>query len=60
MGKGTYGEVFLAYSKSSFERIAVKVISKKALDKNQLGYLKKEVEISKKLDQANIIRTFGY
>ena len=60
LGKGSFGKVFLAFSPSTFKRVAVKVIKKEGKTQEQVSDLLQEVIISKKLKHENIIRTYGY
>ena len=60
IGQGNYGKVYLAYSNSTFTRIAVKLMMKTSFNDEEIIQLRREIEISLKLTHPNIIHTYGY
>lgn len=61
LGKGKFGNVYLAREKQSKYIVALKVLSKKQLIKHQLQHqLRREIEIQAHLHHKNILQLFGY
>lgn len=61
LGRGKFGNVYLAREKSSKFITALKVLFKANLEKNKvLHQLKREVEIQSHLRHPNILRLYGY
>jgi hypothetical protein len=60
LGKGKFGNVYLAREKSSKKNVALKVLFKAPLiDSNCVHSLRREVEIQCRLSHRNIVRLFG-
>lgn len=61
LGKGKFGQVYLAREKQSKFHVALKVLYKKQLvSANVEHQLRREVEIQSHLRHPNILRMFGY
>jgi len=56
IGKGAFSVVKEGIRKVSGKKYAVKCISKKLIDKKELGLLEREIDIMKKLQHPNIIQ----
>jgi len=61
LGKGKFGNVYLAREKASKYIVALKVLFKSQLQKAQVEHqLRREIEIQSHLRHQNILRLFGY
>lgn len=61
LGKGKFGNVYLAREKKSKYIVALKVLSKKQLVKHNVQHqLRREIEIQSHLHHCNILQLFGY
>jgi len=61
LGKGKFGNVYLAREKASKYIVALKVLFKSQLSKAQVEHqLRREIEIQTHLRHPNILRLFGY
>ncbi len=61
LGKGKFGNVYLAREKKSKYVVALKVLFKSQLQKAQVEHqLRREIEIQSHLRHPNILRLFGY
>ncbi|KAH3778797.1 aurora kinase A-A-like isoform X1 [Dreissena polymorpha] len=61
LGKGKFGNVYLAREKSSKYVVALKVLFKSQLQKSGVEHqLRREIEIQSHLRHDNILRLFGY
>ncbi len=61
LGKGKFGNVYLAREKRSKYIVALKVLFKSQLQKGQVEHqLRREIEIQSHLRHPNILRLFGY
>lgn len=61
LGKGKFGNVYLAREKISKYIVALKVLSKKQLIKHNVQHqLRREIEIQSHLHHRNILQLFGY
>merc|ERR1719481_631496 len=61
LGKGKFGNVYLAREKVSKYIVAMKVLFKSQLQKAQVEHqLRREIEIQSHLRHTNILRLFGY
>ena len=61
LGRGKFGDVYLAREKKSKFIVAIKAIKKKQLLKAGVEHqLRREIEIQSHLRQRNILRMFGY
>ena len=61
LGKGKFGNVYLAREKASKYIVALKVLFKSQLQKSQVEHqLRREIEIQSHLRHPNILRMFGY
>jgi len=61
LGKGKFGNVYLAREKKSKFIVALKVLFKKELKKAKVEHqLRREIEIQTHLRHPNILRMFGY
>lgn len=61
LGKGKFGNVYLAREKRSRYIIALKVLFKKELQRANVEHqLRREIEIQTHLRHRNILRMFGY
>jgi len=61
LGKGKFGNVYLAREKRSQYIVALKVLFKSQLQKSQVEHqLRREIEIQSHLRHPNILRLFGY
>jgi len=61
LGKGKFGNVYLAREKKSKYIVALKVLFKSQLIKNNVQHqLRREIEIQAHLRHDNILRLFGY
>lgn len=58
LGKGSYGEVFLATDKVTHEKCAVKIIRKNPSNRKQKKFIERERAIMTKVDHENIVKTF--
>ena len=60
LGKGKFGNVYLAREKKSRFVVALKVLFKKQLHKAQVEHqLRREIEIQSHLKHPNILKMFG-
>ena len=58
LGEGTFGVVKLGVDKSTEEKVAIKIIEKKRiLDKVDERHVKREIDILKKINHLNVIKT---
>lgn len=61
LGKGKFGNVYLAREKESKFIVALKVLSKKQLVKHNVQHqLRREIEIQSHLHHRNILQLYGY
>lgn len=61
LGKGKFGNVYLAREAKSKYIVALKVLFKSQLVKNNVQHqLRREIEIQAHLQHPNILRLFGY
>lgn len=61
LGKGKFGNVYLAREKQSKYIVALKVLSKQQLIKHNVQHqLRREIEIQAHLQHRNILQLFGY
>ena len=61
LGKGKFGNVYLAREKKSKYVVALKVLFKSQLKKHQVEHqLRREIEIQSHLRHPNILRMYGY
>jgi aurora kinase A len=61
LGKGLFGNVYLARTKREKTVVALKVCYKKVLEQEQVtGQLRREVEIHSRLRHPNIVRLYSY
>jgi len=61
LGKGKFGNVYLARERKSKYIVALKVLFKSQLQKNQVEHqLRREIEIQSHLRHTNILRLLGY
>ncbi|XP_014665159.1 PREDICTED: serine/threonine-protein kinase Aurora-2-like isoform X2 [Priapulus caudatus] len=61
LGKGKFGNVYLAREKNSKFIVALKVLFKSQLQKNQVEHqLRREIEIQSHLRHPHILRLYGY
>ena len=61
LGKGKFGNVYLAREKKSKYIVALKVLFKAQLQKHQVEHqLRREIEIQSHLRHPNILRMYGY
>ncbi len=61
LGQGKFGNVYLAREKKSKYVVALKVLFKSQLQKNEVEQqLRREIEIQSHLRHENILRLFGY
>ena len=61
LGKGKFGNVYLAREKKSKYLVALKVLFKSQLVKNNVQHqLRREIEIQAHMKHPNILRMFGY
>jgi len=61
LGKGKFGNVYLAREKKSKFVVALKVLFKSQLQKSHLEHqLRREIEIQSHLRHPNILRMYGY
>lgn len=61
LGKGKFGNVYLAREKKSKFIVALKVLSKKQLVKHNVQHqLRREIEIQSHLHHRNILQLYGY
>ena len=61
LGKGKFGNVYLAREKKSKYIVALKVMFKSQLIKNNVQHqLRREIEIQAHLRHPNILRLYGY
>lgn len=61
LGNGKFGRVYLARTKKHKYIVALKVLRKSQLEKNQVEHqLRREIEIQTHLVHKNILRMFGY
>lgn len=61
LGKGKFGNVYLAREKRSKYIVALKVLFKSQLEKNNVEHqLRREIEIQSHLRHPHILRLFGY
>lgn len=58
IGRGAFSVVKNAKSKETGERVAVKFIEKKFVDKQDLVLLAREIDIMKKVDHPNVLKLF--
>ena len=61
LGKGKFGNVFLAREKKSKFIVALKILNKKQLVNSKVEHqLKREIEIQSFLDHPNILKMYGF
>ncbi len=61
LGKGKFGQVYLARERRTGYIVALKVLSKAELTENKVEkQLRREIEIQSHLRHANILRLYGY
>eukprot|EP00897_Mesotaenium_endlicherianum_P005283 jgi/Mesen1/4783/ME000242S03952 len=61
LGKGKFGNVYLAREKKSKYIVALKVLFKNQLQESQVEHqLRREIEIQSHLRHPNILRLYGY
>lgn len=61
LGKGRFGNVYIAKEKKTQYTVALKVLNKaELLDMHAEGQLRREIEIQSELTHANILRLFGF
>lgn len=61
LGRGKFGDVYLARERVSKFIVAIKVIKKSQLLKSGVEHqLRREIEIQSNLRQKNVLRMFGY
>ena len=61
LGEGLFGRVYLARTKSDLKVVALKVLYKESLEKeNVVEQLRREVEIHTRLRHRNIVRMYSY
>ncbi|KAJ3437337.1 aurora a [Anaeramoeba flamelloides] len=61
LGRGKFGNVYLAREKKSKYIVALKVLFKKELQKGGVEHqLRREIEIQSRLRHPNVLRLFGY
>ena len=61
LGKGKYGNVYLAREKESKFAVALKVLFKKQINDQNIEYqVKREIEIQSHLRHENVLRMYGY
>jgi len=61
LGKGKFGNVYLAREKKSHYIVALKVLFKSQLQKNEVEHqLRREIEIQSHMRHPHILRLFGY
>lgn len=61
LGRGKFGNVYLAREKSTKFIVALKVLFKSQLQKNKVEHqLRREIEIQSHLRHPNILRLYGY
>ena len=61
LGRGKFGNVYMAREKASRTVVALKVIFKKQIEKhNVLAQLKDEIEIQTRLRHPGVLRLYGY
>jgi len=61
LGKGKFGNVFLAREKKSKFIVALKILKKKQLVQSKVEHqLKREIEIQSFLDHPNILKMYGF
>jgi hypothetical protein len=61
LGRGRFGNVYLAREKESKYIVALKVLQKKQLKKENIEYqLRREIEIQSHLRHQHILRLYGY
>jgi len=61
LGKGKFGNVYLARERSTQFIVALKVLFKKDLEKHKVFHqLRREIEIQYHLRHSNILRLYGY
>ena len=59
IGKGSYGEIYLAKKENDSQLYAVKVLDRKRMDKPKLHkYLEREISICQELNHANIAKFY--
>ena len=59
LGEGATARVWLAYFGDTRTEVAAKVVSKKGLDKDQIGWIREEIAIHKRLRHPNICTLHG-
>eukprot|EP00850_Spirogloea_muscicola_P026324 SM006717S20270 [mRNA] locus=s6717:69:497:- [translate_table: standard] len=61
LGRGKFGNVYLARERKSKYIVALKVLFKNQLAQSQVEHqLRREIEIQSHLRHANILRLYGY
>lgn len=61
LGKGKFGHVYLARTKKEKFIVALKVLHKVQLNKDEMAHqLRREIEIQAHLNHKNILRMYGY
>lgn len=58
IGRGTFGTVKRAKNRATGERFAVKVLSKKKMNQEDIDAAQTEIDILKRVDHPNIIKLF--
>ncbi len=59
LGEGATAQVWLAYFGEARTEVAAKVVSKKELDRDQVGWIREEITIHKRLRHPNICTLHG-
>ena len=60
LGEGAMGTVYHANHKGSDKDLAIKIIPKSKIHKQELKSLRREIEIQSRLFHENIVQLFGY
>lgn len=61
LGRGKFGQVYLAREKKSKFIVALKILDKKQLIKSKVEHqLRREIEIQSYLDHKNILKMYGF
>mmetsp|Transcript_4236 Transcript_4236/g.5926 ORF Transcript_4236/g.5926 Transcript_4236/m.5926 type:complete len:566 (-) Transcript_4236:14-1711(-) len=58
LGKGSYGKVYLGIHKTTFQKVALKMIGKDKATEKELRNIYREIKIMKLLDHPNIVKLF--
>eukprot|EP01119_Soliformovum_irregulare_P004503 TRINITY_DN1552_c0_g2_i1.p1 TRINITY_DN1552_c0_g2~~TRINITY_DN1552_c0_g2_i1.p1 ORF type:complete len:343 (-),score=101.91 TRINITY_DN1552_c0_g2_i1:243-1271(-) len=59
IGRGAFSVVKKASNKKTGEEVAIKIIDKKLVDKQDLVLLSREIDIMKKVDHSNVLKLKG-